>query len=150
MKTIRYIISVIVLILCACTQNSGRIGDLFGSWLLDSMTVDGKNAALPEGTYTTFSFQGNVIMVSLIEGPELATKQYGTWIRTDNNIILDFTHSSDEVDNGNGGYKAPIWLGFPPSGWFDLYISTLNSGKMTLIWNDTNGHNRVYTFTKTW
>ncbi len=150
MKIYKYIAILCLIMFCSCTQNNGRIGDLFGSWNLDEMLVGNEKAALPEGTYTSFSFQGNIVMVTLSEGPELMTKTYGTWVRDDDRLVLDFTHHSDSAPEGTGGFQAPQWLGFPASGKFDMLISALDGSAMTLVWDKPGAETRVYKFSKTW
>ena len=37
-------IMLVAVVFCGCRMNNGDIGDFFGSWLLYSMTIDGKEA----------------------------------------------------------------------------------------------------------
>ena len=152
MKKILLIIS-IILSLAAC-QNDGRIGSLFGTWGLASMTVNGAPAEDVDPELTTWSFQNNIVRI-VLDGPHHAwTDRTGTWSRTSrdgkNYLELDFTHGEDDIAPGSGPYKAPEWLGFPENRVVPLEFVKDSSREMILTWTDDDGKVYVYTLKKTW
>ena len=56
-----------LLLFCSCRMNNGDIGDLFGSWLLYSMTVDGQTPEDFDAEETFWEFQNNIISISRVE-----------------------------------------------------------------------------------
>ncbi len=140
----------IYLFAASCTQNNGNIGDLFGSWVLDSMTVDGQVSELPEEYYTTWSFQGEILMVTKVDQYHATDKHYGTFTHSSSVLTLDFIHHSDAIPEGTGMYSAPTWLGFPAAGVFNLSVEELSGKNMVLSWTSQSGQNYTYKFSKTW
>lgn len=140
----------ISLIFSGCTQNNGNVGDLFGSWVLDSMTVDGQTAELPDAFYTTWSFQGEILMVTAVDQYHSVDKHYGTFIHSSRILKLDFVHHSDAIPEGTGIYSAPEWLGFPAAGVFELTVDDLSGKHMVLSWTAPSGKSYIYKFSKTW
>lgn len=136
----------------SCTQNDGNIGKLFGAWYLDSMTVDGEPAELPEGTATFMKFQGEVVQFMLSDGGYVPISQcYGTWTRSMDNINFNFTHSSDACLPGTGVFEAPQWLGFPANEVFSVALSHISSERLDMVYVRGNDNSVVvYKFLKTW
>lgn len=152
MKTARILTVALLLavLTLGCTQDNGYIGRIFGSWRLTSMTLDGEPVAAPAGSETFWSFQGKIVMVTLQTEAHEYTKQYGTFERMDGNILrVDFSHHSDDVAPGTGGYAAPQWMGFPASGIFDLREAKNGKSGLVLTWTAPEGV-YIYKFTKTW
>ena len=59
------LILIIGLLQLGCTRNNGDIGDLFGTWRLDTLTEDGKELDLYGGMTKvyTWAFQSHIIRV---------------------------------------------------------------------------------------
>lgn len=153
MKQLRTYLAIISIAIMAagCTQNNGNIGRLFGSWVLDEATLDGAPLVLPEGTETFWSFQGDIIMVTLSHGNHEYSKRYGTFSELPDNIMrLTFTYSSDAVPEGTGIYGAPEWLGFPSSGVFDLSVADSPKNRLVLTYSAPGNGIYIYKFSKTW
>lgn len=131
MKRITYYISVLclTLLMCSgCTQNNGRIGPLFGSWLMTEYTVDGQKVDFPADDYTTLSFQGEIVRFSLIdESDDEQINCYGSWQQSGSTITLDFDFRSDNSPEGN----APYWLELPAET-CTFTISGPKDGRFTL------------------
>ncbi len=60
----RFAYLIIISLLCfGCTHNNGDIGPLFGTWVLDGMTVDGDKQDIgPDDTF--MQFQGKIVMTT--------------------------------------------------------------------------------------
>lgn len=121
MSTIRNIILFIAVLLAgtACTVNNGDIGDLYGTWNIESVTVDGQpydSWATDDFPYTTVEFQNNICMIKRIGKYHDMVVRVSTWSWTggssiDHNVIsLDFNHSDDNNPASTGIYEAPAWL----------------------------------------
>ena len=75
--------------LASCTQNNGRIGDLFGLWKVESVEIDG----VPDKDYPGtlfFAFQNDVVgMCETLENHE-SYWTYGQYFRDGGNIDMYF------------------------------------------------------------
>lgn len=150
MKRLTYILIILTAALATACQNNGDIGDLYGSWRLDSYTIDGN---LQEGrpTQTVFSFQSTVVNVSLITDEYGgAWQRFGTWSETDSEFIIDFTHHDNSNAPGTGTYQAPEWLNFNSDAPMVLHKYQRSSREMTLSFSDLQGRRHVYILKKTW
>lgn len=150
MKRITYILIILAAVLTSACQNNGDIGDLFGSWRVDSYTIDGQ---LQEGrpTQTVFSFQSITVNVSLITDEYGgAWQRFGTWTETDSEFIFDFTHHDNNNAPGTGMYQAPEWLNFTSDAPMVLHKDQRSSRDMTLSFSDLDGRHHVYVLKKTW
>lgn len=143
----------ILLSLAAC-QNDGHIGSLFGTWGLQSMTVDGVAPDDFDPSLTTWSFQNNIVRIVLNGDHHAWTDRTGTWEKTSrsgkNYLDLNFTHGSDDVPAGTGGFRAPEWLGFPENKIIPLEFIKDSSREMILTFTSDEGHVYTYTLRKTW
>lgn len=136
--------------LCACRVNNGDIGDFFGSWLLESMTVDGVEPDDFDGESTYWEFQNNIIRITLVS-PYLDTQtRWGTWTDDGSQLFLNFTHYEDGVEPGTEHYKAPEWLDMPTNEVIALTFENRGSRRMTLWRNDSLGRRVVYSLRKIW
>ena len=152
MTRLRYILlATLLLALCSCTQNNGRIGRLFGSWVLETVTLNGQPLPMPNGTETIWSFQSDVLRITLEEEYHHTTSYFSTFSQIDGNILrLDFTHKDDNTPAGTGVYGAPVWMGFPESGVFDLTVADSPKDRLVLTFTRSSSQIYTYTFSKTW
>ena len=89
MKKTLYIIMVLLatlLVLGSCTRNHGDIGPWFGTWHVESITVDGGPVTV-EGDYF-FQFQSKVFRVSQVGDHEQLVESFGTWDEGDNGTMI--------------------------------------------------------------
>ncbi|MDE6276830.1 MAG: lipocalin-like domain-containing protein [Muribaculaceae bacterium] len=144
---------ILALVVCSC-QNDGHIGNLFGTWSLTEMTVNGQVPEDFESGQTTWNFQNNIIVIIL----ELPHYEYvdrtGTWEKSTSGgkkqLILNYTHSEPNIAPGTNLYEAPTWLGFPKNEVFSLdYVK--DTGREIILTRTTDsGDKYVYTLKKTW
>ncbi len=105
-------------ILCLCLtafscQNEGYIGKLFGSWVLEEMTVDDVVIPLPsEAEAALLSMHGRFALFALDYGMQQDTHVFATWTREGDLLVFDFAHSDYGNEPGTGSYTPPSWLGF--------------------------------------
>jgi len=132
-----------------CTHNNGDIGPLFGTWVLDKMTVDGQEANLgPEHTF--LQFQGKIVMAKLIDDRHsLLFYSVGTWEREGDEMFLDYTHHDDEFEAGTGQYSAPDWLLLTTNSINRLKVLSLDNKYMRLQFTTQDGRTAIYNFRKT-
>lgn len=152
MKAFRLLLSAVLILLGAgCTQNNGYIGDLFGSWCLQSIMCG--TEPYPSGIRATtyWSFQSDVIRVTAEYEYHYVENYYGTFEQVGDNILrLDFTHSDDDTAAGTGQYQAPTWMGFPASGIINLTIAQSEDDLLVLTYDSPDNGTLVYTFVKVW
>ena len=74
-----------LLALGSCTRNHGDIGPWFGTWHVESITVDGAPVTV-EGDYF-FQFQSKVFRVSQVGGHEHLVESFGTWDESDDGTM---------------------------------------------------------------
>lgn len=119
MKKILYIFLTLLALVTtnSCRINNGDIGELYGTWVLTEMEVDGQKYdqwRLSDYPETFFQFQGDICMV--IRTNELYDYLYQVctwyWETEDTNIALNFTHSDDRYPSMPNGYMygPPSWL----------------------------------------
>ena len=144
-----YIICVAALLFGACTHNNGDIGPLFGTWVLDEMTIDDTPADLGHNN-TFMQFQGHIVLTKLID-PRHSMLRYcaGTWTREGDVLALDYTNSDDNNPAGTGTYAAPEWLLLETNAINRLNILSIDNGHMRLRYIDADGCIVVYNFRKT-
>ncbi len=150
MKRFTYILAAFAAFIVTACQNNGDIGDLFGSWRVDSYTIDGQlQTGAPEKT--VFSFQSSVVNVSLITDEfGGAYQRFGTWRETDEDFVFDFTHHDNTTSSGTDLYQAPEWLNFSSDALMVLHKDERSSRSMTLSISDAQNRRHVYILSKTW
>lgn len=135
-------------------QNNGHIGNLFGTWALREMSVNGAAAADFDPETTTWNFQNDIIRICLDLGHNSAERRTGTWERKTENgksyLLLNYTHHEGATEPGTGQYRAPEWLGFPENEVIELRFVEDKSRSMVLTWTDAEGNVYTYTLKKTW
>lgn len=147
MKIIRFgLIMVMTLMIAAC-QNDGHIGELFGTWRVESYTLDGYE--MPLVGASSFSFQGEVVEIVYVpDNYGTNWRRVGTWRREGDLMQLNFTYHDDNNATGEGIYKAPEWLGMTSDEIMDM-ICTIDGKKM--VWRRvTPSATYCYTLHKTW
>ncbi len=133
--------------LCGCTQYNGHIGPIFGSWALVEISNDG--APLEMKDKTVFSFQNEVIQVTLVnEEPLASTIRYGNFVKTDDTLTLKFQTKPTEGDTHM--YMTPDWIYFPLDvNSILMDIKKLNGKEMILVL-ETGPTPLQYKFERTW
>lgn len=140
----------VLIAVTACTQNNGNIGHLFGSWVLQSATLNGEFYPMPSGTHTYWSFQADIIRIILEEEHHVAGSSYGTFQELPHGIMrVNFTYSDNSNPEGSGIYSAPLWMGFPASGVFDLTVSG-SGDRLDITYIKSPSEVFIYKFSKTW
>ena len=82
-----------MLTLGACTRNHGDIGIWFGTWHVESITLDGASVS-HAGDYF-FQFQSHAFRVSQVGDREQLVESYGTWEESeDGRLTIDFPDAS--------------------------------------------------------
>ncbi len=132
----------------SCRTNNGDIGHLFGSWLLEDMTVDGETPEDFDPEVTFWSFQNNIIRISRVGFMYEHDDRWGTWTEEDNQLILNFTHHDNISAPGTYPYLAPQWLGFPANSLIPLEYVSHSSSRMVLKWQGVNGVTYIYSLRK--
>lgn len=132
-------------------QNDGYIGRLFGTWRINSYTVDGTPIDEYIVRNTTISFQSHIVDVVGVADRWLTSySRYGTWREERDYLILDFTHSDSVTDSGTGLYRAPEWLGMSSAAPMAMKITDSRSDSFTLTWTNDSGAVNEYRLEKTW
>lgn len=126
-----------------CTHNNGDIGDLFGTWRLESMTADGEELDLYSNLTQlyTWAFQSHIIRIQDIRNNMDHSNCFGTWMQNDDELILNFTH---ENDNGNNGFLPPTPLHFETDGITKLTINRLSSKRLQTSYRNSDGIEYMY------
>lgn len=140
-------ISLLVVVLCGCTQNDGHIGPWFGSWHLESMLIDGET----DDTYADLqaedkmqvmvSFQGKVFNMGYIGGSEI----YGSWSYAGETLTLVANY------NAGSGYNSPNFNPYPivmhfPRGIEQLEITVTAINSRTMQWQHIDPEGRLITY----
>lgn len=97
MKQIRYTLYIMAIVmgLSACTRNDGNIGDWFGTWRVDSITIDGAVDTDYAPPYMFWKFQNSIVQVITPDDFEhTSTSCYGMWKHVGNQLVLDFDYKT--------------------------------------------------------
>ncbi|MBQ4344614.1 MAG: lipocalin-like domain-containing protein [Muribaculaceae bacterium] len=133
MKTIKIIfcLLVIFIILPSCTRNDGNIGDYFGRWKLEKITLDG-DVRVYKYNNIFWSFQSSIIeMDEVNELYHSKISHYGSWFVEDDSLVLDFGHCDNDSEPGKNEY-APISGMFLENGINMLDVILLSGSEMHL------------------
>lgn len=152
MKRLAYITALLAALAAtsSCTQNNGHIGPLFGSWSLQSMTVDDADMPLPPGVIgTTMSFQSDVVRFNLIYQYSHTFESFATWSKTGDVMVFNFAHHDDVTAEGTGMYAPPSWLGFEALQ-ETVTVTELDGKHFDFVRTDDEGHKYIYKFDRTW
>lgn len=89
---ILFLASIFMLAITSCTHNNGDIGDWFGTWRLESITIDGEADQAYAPPYMIWKFQNSIIQFIL---PDDKAHDYptttGSWHEEANCLYLDFS-----------------------------------------------------------
>ncbi len=130
------IISAVSIIFSSCTQNNGNIGELFGTWYVESIEINGE----PSDGYNAnifFAFQSSATTMTQVYEYNVTNTIYGDWSREGDTLYLRY---EDSV------YPPLTATGLAP---------TVNACKVTELTNDvfifeyTNSSNQLYRYTLT-
>lgn len=158
-KTANIFCVLVAFMLLAACQNNGDIGKYFGTWRIDSYTLNSEAVGTVEvyGVYEvpvsncTFSFQNSVVnVVTVLDDYMSNNSVFGSWSEDGDTFTLDFTHVDAETPQGTGQYSAPKWLGMVSDEPMVMKISNSLKDSFTLTWTDHDGNVRVYNLHKTW
>lgn len=151
MRLKRYIRLVVVLVVAVittgCTQNNGDIGEWFGEWHLNAITIND----IDDATYTgdvLWKFQNDIVeMVVVNPIGHSHSEHYGTWSADDETLTLNFTHHDDLNAAGSGKYSPPAQT-MLPAAVTELKILKLSSREIVLRYDQAADKSIVYTLKK--
>lgn len=136
------------LMTAGCTHNNGPHDSIYGTWKLESMTIDDNPDYAYQGNMV-WKFQNDIIEMDLIDDRAHTTDhRFGTWTLTDSELLLDFSHSDNNYGPGEGIYK-PFEVTRLLSGNSALHILSKDSSKITLRYETLSGALVVY-YLKRW
>lgn len=130
----------------SCTSNNGDIDEYFGTWKLESITVNAEDDAAYSGNIF-WKFQSSVFCMEMVDEYQNSTNRWGTWSRDGSILRLDFTHHDDVYDEGAGIYE-PFPESHIQSGVTELKIKTLTESDMDLNYTDNDGNEIRYKLKK--
>lgn len=140
-----YLLIVSALFTSSCTTNNGNIGELYGAWALDKITInDAEQTSWHDGGwYCEWRFQNNIIQIHRFNALHDYSHSTGTFTHEGKNLNINFTHSDDDNAAGTGPYAAPTWIYFSP-GTTIFNIDKLSSSAMVL--STTNDQGQIITY----
>lgn len=145
-RGIQYVILLSVILCVSCTRNNGDIGEYFGTWKLESMTVNGEIDAEYEGNIF-WKFQASVFcMVKVWEHHDYESS-WGTWKELDGKLVIDYRHYDDNHEAGSDIY-APNIETHLVADINELTIISMSGSKMSLSYVDENGDTIIYKLKK--
>lgn len=132
-----------LIFLSSCTRNNGDIGELFGRWRVETVKVDGVEEKLydDDTLLYTWSFQGSLMFISVINPDNSYYNIMGTWSMADGVLHLDFSYKGND---GDKYYDPPENLHMVKDGVSDMKVIRLTSRKMTLERVSEEGVRYVY------
>ena len=151
-KTIHILLATLLFVIAGCRTNNGDIGIYYGTWALDKITINGVEATswCDDGTWTTWSFQNNIVSIERLNDLQDNYTTWGTWTDSNGTLALDFRHYDDSTPAGTGAYAAPTWIYFDTNTVTSLTIDSQSSKAMTLSTTDSSGRKLTYYLRKTY
>lgn len=138
---------VAMLMMEACTTNDGDIGFLGGHWRLELIEVDGAADEAYAGNIT-MAFQSNIVEISLLGDNHFRANYFGTFVREGDKLTLDYSHSSDQLQPGQGEFGLPDQLHLTAPATFIFSIGENPGKRMTLTTINQNNQTLKYTLSK--
>lgn len=154
MKTLINVVALwaLALALAGCTHNNGDIGDLFGTWKLEKMMIDGDIDTDYDGDIV-WKFQSSIIEMQQVDGIYHETfNSFGTWTRPADGVLkLDFTHTdTDHPSPGFDKYSPLQSTRLPRAQVIELDVLELNGSKMRLRYIDASASMTIEYYFKKW
>lgn len=141
MKSILYTIAFFALTLfSSCTHNNGDIGELFGTWKLQSITINNEI----DTTYQNdifWKYQASVTsMIKVNDDTHDFSDVWGTWryVNDGSAIEFDYTHSDNDNIQGSFKYSPLPETHLPSNSIFIMDVQELNDSHMTLRYLSEN------------
>lgn len=145
------VLLIIALTFNACTHNNGDIGGLFGTWKLQSITIEGEIDSSYDNN-VLWKFQSSIMsMIRANDSTHNRLETWGTWsyANDDTQLELNFTHTdNDNPKPGSTKYSPLPETYLPKSTIFTLDILNLNGSEMVLLYHSTDGKEYRYKFKK--
>lgn len=142
----KVLFAVALFALSACTHNNGDIGEYFGEWKLESITVDSEPDANYKGDIF-WAFQASVFNMQQVSEDYSYSQSWGTWEEDGNILRLNFTHS-DNLHPQGSSYYSPLPDTRLPKGITDLEIYKMTGSRMELGFVDSEGQTIRYKLKK--
>lgn len=141
------LILVCVMPLMSCTRNNGDIGEYFGTWKLEKMTIDGAIDTEYEGNMF-WKFQSTVFCMQMVDEYHGYESRWGTWRESSKTLILDFTHHDDKESAGATKYSPFEQSHLPSESVVNLTIISMSGSAMQLEYVDNSGRMVIYNLKK--
>lgn len=149
METIKPIILLLVAgisaVFIGCTHNDGDIGPFFGTWKLESVTIDGTEDSAYREHNIFWQFQSSVFCMRRVYSNHNQENSWATWYDADGFLYVDYSHSDD---SDNTGRYTPFAEMHFESGLNRLEIKSLSRRKMRLEMVSPSGTVCRYTLKK--
>lgn len=131
-----------IVLLSGCMHNNGDIGNYFGTWHVESISVDDESDLNYSGNIF-FQFQSDVVRLVENRGNNDLTEFFGTWVDNGADIVLNFGY---KVDTESDVYNIPSVTRLVKG---ENIINVTYSGSSKMKWSFTSdGHNITYTLNK--
>lgn len=155
MKTLSRIILIITALISlnACTHNNGDIGHLFGTWRLNTITINSEvDSVYAKADNVLWKFQSSVM--SMIRADDVTHNRveiWASWEYTDNEtrIALNFTHTDDNNTTPGASKYSPLpEMHLPKACIVHVDIITLSHSEMVLRYTAEDGTEYMYRFSR--
>lgn len=140
MRKIYHILTILVvsIIIASCTHNNGDVGEYFGTWKLENISVNGENDAAYVGDIF-WKFQSSVFCMEQVNDRFDTENRWGTWMNDGKMLRLDFSHYDDAHPEGADFY-SPFPVTRIPNGVTDLSIISMFGSSMQLQYTGEDGN----------
>lgn len=147
--TYKLLLALFPILLLSCSHNNGGPHELYGTWQLESIEVDGKTVNTYQGNFF-WKFQADIILIQEVDDISHSYKDhFGTYSYSENNntLTLNFIHSDNDNPASTGQYAPPqaIFITEPVTV-FDIII--LKGKTMTLQFTAPSGQQFIYNLSR--
>lgn len=141
----------VALVSGGCTQNNGYIGDLFGSWTMSEMIVDGNPVQAVDDRYLSLSFQSTIAGFYVSNDLRDNYKSYSRFEHDGDRLTFIFNRPVDSVSPvtlfGFEVTKDTMVDGYTT---IDTRILRLTGSHFEMTYTDLQGRVFIYKFYKVW
>ena len=145
------VLLIIALTFNACTHNNGDIGELFGTWKLQSITIEGEIDSSYDNN-VLWKFQSSIMsMIRANDSTHNRLETWGTWsyANDDTQLELNFTHTDNDNPKPGSTKYSPLPETYLPKATIStLDIIKLNNSEMILLYHSIDGKEYRYKFKK--
>lgn len=146
MYRLRSLLLLLPLLLAACTTNDGDIGEYFGEWAVDEVTIDSHLVETYPYGRVYWRFQADLLVVNLMGENHVDNRGWiARWTEADGHLTVDFDQRLNEESSLG---RIPAELLIPPQQTTSMQILLKTTRALVLCYLNDRGETITFTLRK--